>query len=72
MLPQVRHIIVNMLSSILIVTVNAAQTVDVLDLKVKYRSFFPKRQEKTYQLKKFRNHKLCRNVRQTIKNREFS
>ena len=32
MLPQIRHIIVNMFSSILIVTVNTLKTADVLDL----------------------------------------
>ena len=42
MLPQIRHIIVNMFTSILVVTVHTSKTADILDLKIKYRSFLTK------------------------------
>ena len=51
MLPKVRHFIVNMFISILIVIVNTSKTADVLDLKVNERSFLSKDTRKTLSIK---------------------
>ena len=70
MLPQIRHIIVNMFSSILIVTVNTSKNGGCLGFKGQMKVIsFQKHKKKIIKKKYCRNHKLSYYVRQTIKNK---